>query len=209
MLRRLSLAIRKRLPQSVRHVLRLGRHLVVTGQSSGALPPHLLAECRLCASREELVRLLPHKARVAEVGTHRGDFARHILAACNPLELHLVDLDLSYLDPVVAADPRVRLHKDLSDKALGAFPDAYFDWIYVDADHSYAGVLRDAHAAAAKVKPGGFLVFNDFAHMDPFLGAYGVHRAVVQFAIERQWPFLWLAYEPHALYDVALQRPAA
>ena len=64
---------------------------------------------------------------------------------------------------------------------LSGFPDAHFDWIYVDADHSYEGLLRDANAAATKVKPGGFLVFNDFAHADPFLGAYGVQRAVADF----------------------------
>jgi hypothetical protein len=68
-------------------------------------------------------------------------------------------------------------------------------------------VTRDANAAASKVKPGGFLVFNDFAHIDPFLGAYGVHRAVVHFAVTRRWSFAWFAYEPTALYDVALRRP--
>jgi len=90
---------------------------------------------------------------------------------------------------------------------LQHLPDAHFDWIYIDADHSYEGVLRDAQAAAPKVKPGGYLVFNDFAHVDPELGAYGVHRAVVDFAVARQWTFSWLAYEPRALYDVALRRP--
>ncbi len=50
-------------------------------------------------------------------------------------------------------------------------------------------------------------MFNDFAHLDYALGAYGVHRAVVDFAIAHGWKFVWLAYEPSALYDVALQRP--
>jgi hypothetical protein len=50
-------------------------------------------------------------------------------------------------------------------------------------------------------------VFNDFAHIDPDLGVYGVQRAVVDFAIARQWQFAWFAYQQSALYDVALQRP--
>jgi len=74
---------------------------------------------------------------------------------------------------------------------------------------TYCGVSRDANAAATKVKPGGFLVFNDFAHIDPFLGAYGVHRAVVEFAIARRWRFARFAYEIRGLYDVALRRPMA
>ena len=72
--------------------------------------------------------------------------------------------------------------------------------------------MPDARAtprrAASKVKPGGYLVFNDFTHMDPFLGAYGVHRAVVDFALRHGWPFVRWAYHPQGLYDVALQRPA-
>lgn len=144
---------------------------------------------------------------MAEVGTFRGDFARHILAACSPETLHLIDLDFSLLDPAVAKDARVVLHNAPSDQALLQFPDAHFDWIYIDGDHSYAGVSKDAYAAASKVKPGGYLVFNDFTHADQRLGAYGVHRAVVDFALARNWKFVWFAYDPGALYDVALQRP--
>lgn len=101
------------------------------------------------------------------------------------------------------------MHQGPSHAVLAGFPDATFDWIYIDADHSYAGVAQDAAAAASKVRPGGFLVFNDFAHIDPYLGSYGVHRAVVEFAVAHRWPFAWFAYEAHALYDVALRRPLA
>ena len=204
---RSALAIRKLLPDSIRRVLRLGRHLITRGQSSPAIPSHLLDDCRVCASRNELVRRIPRNARVAEVGTYRGEFAQFILANCAPAELHLIDLDLSGVPTAIVDDPRVTAHNGLSHDMLARFSDAYFDWIYIDADHSYAGVVRDADTAASKVKPGGFLVFNDFAHADPFLGAYGVHRAVVEFAVARNWRFVWLAYEPSALYDVALERP--
>jgi hypothetical protein len=53
------------------------------------------------------------------------------------------------------------------------------------------GTSREAVAAAPKVRHGGYLVLNDFAHLDPYLGAYRVHRAVVEFAIARDWPFAW------------------
>lgn len=200
-------SIRGRLPERLRHVARLGRHLFSKGQPSVHIPRELLADCRFCASRNELVEQLPRRARVAEVGTYRGHFARHILSACDPAELHLIDIDFSVLDPAVAADPRVAVHRGLSHEMLAQFADDHFDWIYVDGDHSYEGASRDAAVAAAKVKPGGHLVFNDFAHADPYLGAYGVHRAVTEFAVTRRWRFVWFAYEPHALYDVALQRP--
>src|SRR5437588_12057326 len=146
---RLALAIRGRLPERLRHVLRLGRHLVSTGQPSMAVPPELLADCRMCASRNELVNNLPRGGRVAEVGTYRGAFARHILT-CDPAELHLIDLDFSVLDPAVAADARVTMHQGLSHERLAQFPDDHFDWIYIDGDHSYEGASRDARVAATK-----------------------------------------------------------
>ena len=64
-----------------------------------------------------------------------------------------------------------------------------------------------APSSSAATAPGGFLVFNDFAHIDPCLGTYGVHRAVVDFAVTQRWTFAWLAYQESALYDVALRRP--
>lgn len=199
--------MRRNLPIGVRQLLRVGRHLVRRGEASPSLPAHLIEGCRFSASRYDLVAALPAAGCIAEVGTFKGDFARHILASCNPHELHLVDLDFSLLDPAVAKDGRVRAHAGQSHAVLAAFPDDYFDWIYIDADHSYAGTSRDAAAAAAKVKAGGYLIFNDFAHCDPYLGAYGVHRAVVDFALKQDWPFAWFAYEGNALYDVALKRP--
>jgi SAM-dependent methyltransferase len=167
-LKRLILVTRKRLPGSIRRALRLARHLFFKGHSSPLIPADLLSDCRMSASRAELIGLLPCGGRIAEVGTDRGHFARLILDTCDPAELHLIDLDLSLLDRAVAKDHRVALHGGMSHLVLEGFPEAYFDWIYIDGDHSYAGVTRDADAAASRVKPGGFLVFNDFAHIDPF-----------------------------------------
>ena len=207
MVTRLELVLRRNLPSGVRHVLRLCRHLVRRSVASPPLPAHLINDCRLTATRSDLVAALPGSGRIAEVGSYRGDFAKVILARCQPCELHLIDLDFALLDPALAADARVRRHTGQSFAMLAQFPDDFFDWIYIDADHSFAGTTRDAHAAAPKVKPGGYLVFNDFAHVDPDLGAYGVHRAVVEFAIAQNWPFAWFAYDGSALYDVALRRP--
>src|ERR1044072_7773501 len=91
----LPLSIRAAAPAPLRRALRAGRHLFTSGQPSMAIPPELLSACRVCASRNELVKQLPKQARVAEVGTYRGEFARHILSSCDPAELHLIDIDVS------------------------------------------------------------------------------------------------------------------
>lgn len=206
-LQTLGIQLRKRAPQSLRRAKRLARLALASVEPSEPLPPDLLSACKMCASREDLVCLLPRGARVAEIGVDTGGFSQHILSASEPAELHLVDIDFTNIDPAVLDDPRVTAHRDYSHEALARFADASFDWIYIDADHSYEGCARDAVAAAPKVKPGGFLVFNDFAHLDTKLGVYGVHRAVTKFARDYRWPFAFWAYQVDGLYDVALKKP--
>lgn len=201
----LEMSLRAGVPVPLRRLYRLARSLR-HAEASRLLPPSLFVDCRMVASREELIARLPAHGLVAEVGTYRGDFARTILARAAPVRLHVVDIDFSQFDSGLD-DPRLSRHQGLSHQVMAGFPDQLFDWIYIDADHSFEGCLRDAMTCAAKVKPGGYLVFNDFAHIDPWLGRYGVHRAVTTFASEQHWPFAFLSYDASGLYDVALRKP--
>jgi SAM-dependent methyltransferase len=200
----LEIRLRTGAPQFLRTLYRLASSLREQ-KVSRDLPPELVENCRFFASRWDMLDFLPQGGRVAELGTLAGKFAKEILRRNKPTELYLVDIDTSRLD--LQEDTTVRIRRGLAHEVIGGFPDRFFDWIYLDADHSYAGTLRDATAAASKVRPGGFLVFNDFAHIDPYLGRYGVHRAVVDFAIDHRWPVRCFAFERHALYDVAIERP--
>jgi len=198
--------LRTGLPWPLRWLYRVAMSLRSPSYSK-AIPDDLILDCLFVASRVAMLDRLPRGGRIAELGTQQGNFALEILARSEPKELHLIDIDLSGLTDPRLRDARIFAHCGWAHEQLAAFPDAHFDWVYVDADHSYEGTMRDARAAAAKIKPGGFLVFNDFAHIDPFLGRYGVHRAVVDFATQERWPLRLFAFSPDALYDVALQRP--
>lgn len=199
--------LRQRMPDWLRRIGRTARAVATPASTSPPMPRELIAECRVCANRDDLVLHMPRGGRVAEVGVQRGLFSRHILAVSDPHQLDLIDLDFSLLEPDVRADSRAVMHQGDSAAMLASFADATFDWIYIDADHSYEGCARDARAAAPKLKPGGYLLFNDFAHVDPRLSLYGVHRAVVEFMHETRWPMVWWAYQPDGLYDVALRKP--
>jgi SAM-dependent methyltransferase len=202
--KRLEIRLRMAAPRFLRTLYRFANSLR-EHEPSRNLPPELIRDCRFFASREDMLDFLPRSGRVAEFGTLAGKFAKEILRRNNPAELYLIDIDTSRID--LQEDGRVHIRRGLAHEIIAGFPDRYFDWIYIDADHSYAGTLRDATAAAEKIKPGGLLVFNDFAHIDPDLGRYGVHRAVVDFVIDRGWPLRCFAFERHALYDVAIERP--
>jgi len=47
--------------------------------------------------------------------------------------------------------------------------DEFYHLVFVDADHSYLGVISDFYAYASKVKVGGYLAFHDTGeHIKPF-----------------------------------------
>jgi predicted O-methyltransferase YrrM len=206
--KRLEMRARAALPASLRTAYRTARALTAKPGSAPPFPQDLVADCRMFGTRLDLIDSLPKGGRVAELGTYKGDFAREILHRCAPRELHVMDIDYTLFDNTLRTDPRVTCHTGLTHAMVGAFPDQHFDWIYVDADHGYPGVVRDIEAAAPKVKIGGYLVFNDFAHVDPFMGQYGVQQAVTEFAVRERWPMSHFAMHGAALYDVAFQRPA-
>jgi hypothetical protein len=206
---RLELAIRRALPEGFKKLWRLGRLAVQpVPPSAPSIPQAQLDGCLLLTNRIEMLHRLPKGGIVAEIGTYRGDFARAILDIMAPDRLHLADITFSLCRADVLADPRVAKHEGLSVPFLQRLPDASLDMIYVDADHGYDAVRADIAAAAPKVKPGGFLVFNDFARIiRPGFGVLGVHQAVCEFAAESGWPVAFFCMEGEALYDVALRRP--
>ena len=170
------------------------------------------AGCKVVPDRFALVEcFLPHEAVCCEVGTDTGAFAKKILELSNPAKLHIVDITLKrfrkeWFSSALASGV-VCLHEQDSVAALTLFPDAYFDWIYIDGNHSYEGLRRDIQAAKNKVKPSGFLVFNDYmfwSHRE--LMCYGVIQAVNEFCLHENWEMVCLALSPEAVNDVALRR---
>jgi hypothetical protein len=205
-LKRLEIRLRSRAPQLLRRGYRMARSIYEVPQGSSELTQDLVKDCRVFASRYDLLDALPKDGIVAEIGTETGAFATQILARCRPRELHVIDIDYARFDPSLTADGRLRRHEGLSQAIMAQFPDQHFDWIYIDAEHTFDAALGDARASAPKLKDGGLMIFNDFAHIDPYLGRYGVHRAVTAFALETRWPMHMFAMNPAALYDVALRK---
>lgn len=171
-----------------------------------------LANCRVLPRRDLLMRKMRPGGRGAEIGVFKGDFSRTILNACLPSELHLIDIDLTthaiaklFQKEVTAG--KVVLHEGEAVPVLQGFPDEYFDFIYIDANHSYRSVKGDIAAATPRLKPEGFLIFNDYTYWSPCeCMKYGVIQAVNELCLEDDWEMLYFALEPYMYCDVALRR---
>jgi hypothetical protein len=142
----------------------------------------------------------------AEIGVATGRFSKIIVENNNPIELYLIDawrnFDLGYADGNMVSDDKheqryqdvsnmfsenksVKLVRDFSVNASHQFSDNFFDWIYVDADHSYEGCLNDLNAYNSKVKDTGYILGHDYT---PPGGktkrGFGVNAAVANFVKE-------------------------
>ena len=139
--------------------------------------------------REWLLEMMPKHSVCAEIGVYWGVFSRLILKRVEPEMLHLIDpwryqpdpsLDKALHGGVAGSQKRmdeihdnvvrhlgrrrnVTIHRAPSLIAVNQFPDNYFDWIYVDGDHSYEGATADLEQYRSKVKTGGFVVGDDYA----------------------------------------------
>lgn len=177
------------------------------------LPPSAAFDhCRVFCGRAAGIQSLrlPKGGRVAEVGTQEGRFLRVLWDALQPAELHAFDMDFAPFWEAgdLALQEVATVHEGDSSTALSAFPRDYFDLIYIDGDHSYEGVKRDVEVAITRVRPGGYLVFNDFTIWSPVECLdYGVPYVVCELLNDQGWPATYLALEPLGYHDIAVQRP--
>lgn len=56
---------------------------------------------------------------------------------------------------------KIHIHRMLSQDIDGRFKDDTFDIIYIDGNHKKRYVLEDAITSFKKLKPGGWLIFDD------------------------------------------------
>ena len=104
----------------------------------------------------------------------------------------LVELDRQYqnLLALEARDSRVKVMKEFSLIACKQFADEYFDFVYIDADHTEFAVYADLCAWWLKVRHGGILAGHDYCNMtlncDDDKVQFGVIPAVDKFVSENQ-----------------------
>lgn len=80
-------------------------------------------------------------------------------------KLDFKDVEAAY-DYKTGSYKNLTKHKGTTLEWLKAAPFDYYDFIYVDADHTATGVLLDAELSWLCLKPGGILAFDDYEWND-------------------------------------------
>ena len=174
-------------------------------------------DTRTCPDKRDLASLVNElfpNGKGVEIGVLNGEYSKIILERWENGQLFMVDawrhldgyIDMNGQDDKYHHDCLIRAcqntkkwenraHIVRMDSVASAniFPDEYFDFVYIDADHSYEGVVRDIKAWWPKVKKGGLFCGDDYIPQDGdiwmtvtgkepiYAGKFGVRKAVNEF----------------------------
>jgi len=182
------------------------------------------------ANRIDILSCMEPGYVAGEIGVAKAYYAGYILSELKPAKLHLIDpwrfqnIPDYVMDANNTTDEEgdrryndvcdkfsaainagvVKLHRALSTEIVDTFPDEYFDFLHIDAVHTYSGCLADLRAFDRKVKRTGFITGHDYQTI-PIARAHhnGVVRAVNDFVKETGYEFLALTFEEAPTYVLA------
>jgi len=175
--------------------------------------------CKLLLNRDELISLIPKNSIIAELGVDKGDFSKKLLDVVNPKLLCLIDMWGSNRYGNDKADlindkfksqiknESIKVFRSDSITAAENFQTSYFDFIYIDTDHSYETTIKELRAWKTKIKDDGIIAGHDYM-MGNWLKTlrYGVIEAVHQFCIEDNWQLIYLTADQTENLSFAIKR---
>lgn len=202
----------------------------------GTIPERALQNAKICSNRKDILSAMPKNAICAEVGVAYGDFSRCILDIMHPSIFYAIDYfggeqgGHDIWGRTALADSglshfqwyKQKFEKDveigkmevlqgLSWEVLDRFPDQYFDYIYLDACHSFDSVSKDVEVIRRKIKQGGIIAFNDYTlynfwtpctALDAY---YGVVPVANQLIKETNSEVLFMGLEPALSNDLVVR----
>ncbi|MBB1284660.1 class I SAM-dependent methyltransferase [Flavisolibacter sp. BT320] len=156
--------------------------------------------------REALLHRMTKDGTVSELGVNRGGFSQRIIDIAEPAKLHLIDawgnperyhdglkLEVAEKFGAEIEGGRIEVNVGYSTEVLKQFPDHYFDWVYLDTDHSYIVTAAELAILKLKVKPYGIIAGHDYS-IGNWVGnvRYGVIEAVHEFCVKEDWELVYV-----------------
>jgi predicted O-methyltransferase YrrM len=184
-----------------------------------------LENTKMFSSREAVLHNFKKEISYLEIGILAGDYTSEVINCCNPRSITLVDTfdcddsiftekkprfnKKGHLDYVVkrfSDYPQLSVLKGRSSDVLPNLKST-FDYIYIDADHSYEAVKSDLEMSIGLLNYGGIIGLNDYIMWDYLLDfQYGVVQAVNEFLSENpKWIVVYFALSQSMFCDIYLQ----
>jgi hypothetical protein len=179
-----------------------------------------IGNLKVLTTREQLLARMLKGGVCAEIGVNRGDFSKTILDVTKPSKLHLIDM---WSDPgryhgglrgeverkfaSEIASGIVQVNVGMSTEVLPKMPDAYFDWVYLDTDHTYSTTAAELSILKSKMKRGGVIAGHDYVTGN-FISAfrYGVIEAVHELCVKDNWELVYLTIETAESRSFAIRK---
>jgi len=180
-------------------------------------------------NRIQLLDFFPKNIKVAEIGVEIGIYSESLFKILKPKELCLIDcwraLD-EQDDPVhshvqkvqeqnyqivkekFADKSNVRVIRECSREGSLLFPDQYFDLVYIDANHAYAGISADLEIWLPKIKKGGIIAGHDYFVYNPgvpWTKFFGIVPAVNEFVKKHNLSIDFLTVEMVPSYAIRVK----
>ena len=166
-----------------------------------------LENCKVFSSREKILEVLPKNGICAELGTANGVLSHQILDINKPKKLILVDIVLQKELPI-EPDVVESIEGD-SVEVMNQFEDNYFDWIFIDTEHTEEQTNKELQVCKNKIKHDGYIALHDYIRyirVDD-KNNYGVVDSVNRFLKENQdFEVVCLSLEPHMFNTIVLRR---
>lgn len=173
----------------------------------------------ILTDRQHLLELLPKEGVVAEIGVDNGDFTEKIININKPNKIHLIDIwsskrygenkfnHVKNKFSKLINNKTMSISRITSIDAASSFKDGYFDWIYIDTDHSYLNTLNELIAYEKKIKANGFIVGHDYVMGNWIKSSkYGVIEAVSEFCVNFNWKLVYWTADFTENNSFAIQR---
>jgi hypothetical protein len=184
------------------------------------LQPKHIQNAKLLLNRQQLLQSFPSNKVCAEIGVDKGEFSELILKIASPSKLHLIDAwgdAARYHDGLKLlvrekfcreiAQKRVEINVGVSTDVLPSFPDRYFDWVYLDTEHSYPVTAAELALLKNKVKRDGIIAGHDYSMGNWVAGLrYGVIEAVHELCAREDWEIIYLTCETQQPRSFAIRK---
>ena len=173
----------------------------------------------ILANRKHLLEILPKNGVVAELGVDSGDFTEQIIKISNPKKIYLIDtwsskrygqekfdfVKKKFSDEIKSK--KIEILRSNSINAAKLFQNNYFDWIYIDTDHSYSTTSKELNSYENKIKTTGFICGHDYVMGNwSKSNKYGVIESVNEFLIKKNWKMVYWTSDFTESNSFAIQR---